>query len=632
MIFPDFNKTVNPLNERMYIAKCDGQPNKRVNYNELVKLAIADMSLEILWEIPDDYAVVIIERNKLLEDLLISENSKVLLITDMTEAYIITKDSKIETTVNNVLACGAHANTLSSGETFLLPFKNKAKSTSTTLKTRNVIYSNTIGELPYWLQPTKLQSSPKRRGLSIPLVNTQQDLIEIGKFTYTMPDYIKNNIIDFVNARLTTTPLSDEELEIVVNYLEALFVDRFFEKKDFLHHKLGNFIIGDSFVKMDRDTKELFFYDYANNIYCNDTNYLMGRMTRLCPSLKNFQKEEVLKYIQSYLFDDKVSFNTNEFSIVFQNCLLDVTTMKTLKMSHKHLESIKINCNYNPNATSAVADEFFKTATGGNKDIEQLLYEVIGYTMLKTNELQKAFILVGIGRNGKSTYFDVIKAILGKDNTTAISFKDLANNFRASSLTNKLASIAGDISSQPIQDTDFVKSIVSGEEIMLEEKYKAAYQKSLFSTMLFACNKLPYTPDTSDGFFRRFTIIPFIAKLDEISRVEGMQFKKNLLAPESLEYIAYKAVNAIYKVLEVTRDFIEPTEVKEMLLDYKTENSSVLSWFKDSIAKDKVALGKMTLGNAYANYVIWCGNNGRHKVSQTTFDKSLKVDIGVTLK
>ena len=57
-------------------------------------------------------------------------------------------------------------------------------------------------------------------------------------------------------------------------------------------------------------------------------------------------------------------------------------------------------------------NDYFKSVTCEVKDIENLLYEVIGYSFAKTAKLNKLVILKGDGRNGKSKIFRVLEAVL----------------------------------------------------------------------------------------------------------------------------------------------------------------------------------------------------------------------------
>lgn len=58
-------------------------------------------------------------------------------------------------------------------------------------------------------------------------------------------------------------------------------------------------------------------------------------------------------------------------------------------------------------------DDYYRSVTCERKDIENLLYEVQGYSLAETAKLNKLIILKGEGRNGKSKVFRVLEAILG---------------------------------------------------------------------------------------------------------------------------------------------------------------------------------------------------------------------------
>lgn len=610
-----------------------GKKPKPLKFNEINDLSKVDELLHIGWIIPKGFYIVETNVTNILPTI-IGRDESVMVAKKGQTLQIFMRGSYDRTTINNITTSGIGVSTYAhnkSGDVFLLPFK-RLNNLSPTLADVEIVHSNGISDDPLWLQPLRKISNDINDGIDVPIMNnTQVVLLNILKRIKGFTRIQQGEVINLVNKEFCANPLSSTELESLLNISEEQLLKQFFDKDKFLHNKMGDYIIKNCNIKRDKASKELFYFNEKEKIYQPDPDYIMGYMTRLAPSLKNHQKEEVVKYISNYLYEEAVAFNTNPFSIVFKNGILDLATLTLEPMTPSHMESIKINANYNPNARSAIVDDFFATATAGNKDIEQLLYEAIGYAMLKTNELQKAFIAVGSGRNGKSTYLDLIKNVLGSDNTASISFKDLSNTFRASMLENKLASLAGDISNQPIQDSDLVKSITSGEEITIEQKYKAAQSKALFSTLFFACNKLPRTPDTTDGFYRRWTIIPFIADLSKVTRVEGMKFKADLLKQESLDYVAYKAVHAIYRVLNTTQDFTEPQAVKDMLNQYKVDNSTILSWFAEMLHEDKAKLAKLTVNEAYVSYSTWCQNSGRAKSSITTFGNAVKVDIGIEL-
>ncbi len=633
MNFRDFNNIVNSQEESMYVVSRVGQPPLKAN-GALVKNLGSDPTLEVSWVIPHGYLVIETEEVNILP-VIISKNEPVFVFTKNDKIlYIVCKSDFNRTTTVNRLACGINANTYGAGRVITLPFR-VPNSVSSLLSQYKIEYGEFISSLPVWLLPTRKISNNIVDGIKLPIQsNVNVVLIDILSKLKALGigTIMQNEVVQMVNQEFCQVPLADIELENVLRISEEQLVKQFVDKDKFFHDRLGNYVIKNCYVKRDSTTKDLYFYNERKKVYSTDRDYLLGYMTKLIPSLKNYQKDETLKYVEQYLFDESVKFNENPYTIVFKNGILDVNTLEFKPMNPECLESIQINANYNPNAKSQTVDEFFHTATKGNQSIEQLLYEAIGYSMLKTNELQKAFLLVGSGRNGKSTFLDLIKEVLGRENTTAIAFKDLANNFRASAMNNKLASLAGDISSAPLNDSDIVKSIISGEEIMVEQKYKDAYSKSLFATMFFAANKLPRTPDQSYGFYRRLTIIPFTADLTAVSRVEGMNFKRKLMEQEALDYTAYKAVVAIHRLLKTTKEFTTPKEVVDMMEQYKIDNSSVLSWFHEKWKADPTDIKIMSEDVAYSSYKKWCADSLRHALNQTNFVTNVKNELGIDLK
>ncbi|MCC6014672.1 MAG: hypothetical protein LM564_03090, partial [Desulfurococcaceae archaeon] len=85
-----------------------------------------------------------------------------------------------------------------------------------------------------------------------------------------------------------------------------------------------------------------------------------------------------------------------------------------------------------------------------------LLYEIIGYTLLAGEyPLNKAVMLVGEGRNGKSTYLELVKRLLGSGNVVSVKLQDLTNDrtrFSIYSLYGKLANIFADLPSEALRN------------------------------------------------------------------------------------------------------------------------------------------------------------------------------------
>lgn len=643
--FSEFESLYN-RGESRYVQLCQGKPKMAgkltaLDYKGITALANVDPEMEIGWLIPEGYIVIDID-DRVTADIVFriiqDRKEKVLVVNTTRGIHIYAKSSYNIKTVENITAIGAMCDTIvhCKGQSFITtPFKNPKINTSKKLVDRKVIYYNGIEELPFYLTPIFNRGKKKEDNfIQFPMTDARNDnynrhLWRLKK-TNLSPEQ-RAECIKLINTYVATSPLSDSEMEATMlrdSNNENLPEDKFFTQGGaFLHDVMGKYLIDLLKIKKDYVSKMLYFYDEDKGIYINNDEYIKGVMTQLCSSLKEFQKKEVINFLNTFLELHLTEFNSNPLSIVFENGILNLRTMKLEPHHPDHLETIRLHVNYNPEAVGPTADEFFNTATCGDPEITTLLYEAIGYSFLKTAELHKAFLLIGGGRNGKSTFLDVIKNICGRENCTSLDFKDLGEKFRVGMLHNRLVSLSGDISNQPLKDSDLFKQIVGGDEITLERKNAHPFNDTVFTTLMFSANSLPRTPDTTSGFYRRLCIIPFEADLTSVSTVDGMEFKENLM--KELEYIAYKAVVAIHNVLTKTRTFTEPVRVKNIIKEYKIDNSSVLSWLYNKKI-DIVKLKGTTQEELYAEYGVWCDINGYKSVRSARFQDEICNEFKLT--
>src|SRR5690606_35477300 len=110
--------------------------------------------------------------------------------------------------------------------------------------------------------------------------------------------------------------------------------------------------------------------------------------------------------------------------IILNNGLYNIKTEKLTDFTPEYVAKNKIPVNYNPGAYHEVMDKTLDKIACYDKQLRMLLEEMVGYTLLRRNELGKCFILIGQGSNGKSTLLDVIKHFLGDDNISSISLEE----------------------------------------------------------------------------------------------------------------------------------------------------------------------------------------------------------------
>lgn len=101
----------------------------------------------------------------------------------------------------------------------------------------------------------------------------------------------------------------------------------------------------------------------------------------------------------------------------------------------------------------AFADKFFHDITSGDMELMTLLYELIGYCCYRDCNYNSFYLFSGSGGNGKSTYFKVIKAIVGSS-CMNMNLKELTTDkFAPVNLHNMTCNISADESNLNVLDT-----------------------------------------------------------------------------------------------------------------------------------------------------------------------------------
>lgn len=133
----------------------------------------------------------------------------------------------------------------------------------------------------------------------------------------------------------------------------------------------------------------------------------------------------------------------------------------------------------------------------------------MGYIFTNGLKLKKVAILYGGGANGKSVFFDIIQALIGRDNICNYSLQSLTkvDSYERASLSNKLLNYASEINGK-LEASTF-KQLASGEPIQARQIYGQPFTMMNYAKLMFNCNELPKEVENTEAFFRRFLIFPF---------------------------------------------------------------------------------------------------------------------------
>jgi len=178
----------------------------------------------------------------------------------------------------------------------------------------------------------------------------------------------------------------------------------------------------------------------------------------------------------------------------------------------------------------------------------QDLYEIMAYCCYRNYPIQTLLCLYGFGRNGKSSFLNIMDKFLGEDNITSTELDLLvghgSSRFESFKLYKKLCCMLGETNFGVLDKSSILKKLVGGDKIGFEMKNKLPFTDFNYAKIIIASNSLPSSDDTSEGFYRRWHIIDFPNEFPE--------GKDITLTIPNIEYrnLARKVMEILPKLLE----------------------------------------------------------------------------------
>jgi putative DNA primase/helicase len=257
--------------------------------------------------------------------------------------------------------------------------------------------------------------------------------------------------------------------------------------------------------------------------------------------------------------------------------------------------------NYNPTAACPKINQFLEEVSP-DKQATQTLKELVGYCYFRHYKFQTVFLLVGEGANGKSTFLNLLNAMLGSENVCNKPLQALTNYmFSQGSLFGKNANIFADLPQKNFNDTGILKALSGGDYIEAEIKHKGSIKFKNYAKLIASCNEIPQSPDDSEAFYRRWIIIPFPNKFEGSGAKKGMI--DELTTPDELSGFFGEAIVA-YLEAEKRGAFSYAPTTLEKKKAYLTHSNNVRLFCDESLEPD--VSSEITKQEIYSTYCDWC--------------------------
>lgn len=259
---------------------------------------------------------------------------------------------------------------------------------------------------------------------------------------------------------------------------------------------------------------------------------------------------------------------------------------------------------------------FLNQIFNGNLELIRYIQKALGYSLSGDTSEQCAFFLYGTGRNGKSTFLEVVRRIMG-DYATNIQPESIMIKASTNSANSDIARLKGARLVTSVEPNEgmrlnegLLKQLTGDDMITARKLYGDEFEFRPEFKLWIATNHKPTIRGTDLGIWRRIHIIPLCVTIAENEVDKNLSRKLMQELPDILAWIAEG-----YKLWK-TEGLRKPEVIADAVEEYRSE-MDVISAF---LASDYVVQGGECKAQAlYAVYCQWCSEMNEYKMSSRKF-------------
>ena len=358
-------------------------------------------------------------------------------------------------------------------------------------------------------------------------------------------------------------------------------------------------------------------YAKFDDEYITNTDDIISRIN-LDVDLTKRQYNELLFQIK--LYAEKIDYRINKIKLNNGILTLSENGYEVIEDDGSFCP-YRLDVNYDKDANDEHVLKFMNDISCKNKDIYNMLVELIGCVLITEPKCQYMFFIHGNkGRNGKSTFTSMLRKFLGEELTSNISILGLKDETKLSKLNGKLLNICDDADYEKIylERSQMLKSLASGELINCRAIY--SYPIEFYNTATIVCtsNNVPEFSDKSGGMRRRLIIIEFNKTITK--ETNNPNLIEEISTPYAKSTILNLAIKGMNSLLKNNYYITENDTLNKSLEEYYKNTDTVKDFIESGATIDNTPVPQV-----YEAYTTFCDTViCKEKESKNVFGMRLK--------
>ena len=318
---------------------------------------------------------------------------------------------------------------------------------------------------------------------------------------------------------------------------------------------------------------------------------------------------------------DKLDADHNLIGI--QDQVYDIAKGSSRPALASDLVMKSLGTTYDPDAKCPKWESFLKTSMQGDQEMIDYLQRLVGYFLTASTQEQQIYYFYGTGANGKSTFLDLVKTLLGNYGVklSSDSFMKKRSGTLNLGAQASLAMLAGarlaitdETGDDATFDAQMLKSISGDDEVTGRFlRSNPITFKSTAKVVMYGNDK-PYGNINDEGFWRRFRFIHFGYVVPKADRDPNLLVKLKDELPGILNW----ALTGLADWRE-KNSLMTPQKVLDECEQYKVDLDSVSEFLKEN-TEEKLG-SRLPIKQLFECYKEWCETNLKPAESKQGFSK-----------
>lgn len=297
---------------------------------------------------------------------------------------------------------------------------------------------------------------------------------------------------------------------------------------------------------------------------------------------------------------------------------IELKTGRIIEHSPEHYFSKLTNAEYDPHAECPLWLKFLEDIFAGDKELIRYVQKAVGYSLSGSTAEQCMFFLLGSGRNGKSTFIEVIRDIFGDYASNIQPESIMVKRSGGSAINSDIARLKGArlvTCSEPNEgarlNEGLIKQLTGGDPVTARKLYGEEFEFQPEFKLWVSTNHKPIIRGTDIGVWRRIHLIPFNVQIPESKVDRQLKYK---LEGELTGIFRWAVDGCLLYRKEGLR---MPKIMQDSVKEYHRE-MDVLSAFIEDCCTEGNGLSVQS-SQLYAAYLKWAEQGNEYTMSATKF-------------